>query len=338
MFFILLMNLLLFLKKPRYLLFSLFNRKYKQNHPESAAAKDQKDPLLSVFDFFRNRRRIIIVLLSAVFTIISLFNAISAAGDTHFRVMVFVTCECFGVIVIFFFYLSLKIDDLFVNLALSGNNEDLRPVCLSFFLDILYVTLTLLFSKGQQSIWFFHFAQIIILIISLIKLTRIIYSTVRDAIFGKAGHPSYIFRLVLGFIILQIAVFSLIMHHGIMVSYRYNTYFKTDNHMFEFYDQSENPYKSVVLGGSILGGSINEADSISTDLANTDRSISFDPMRVLFKSYYFVTTTFTSVGYGDVIPVTILAKLFSMFVSIYGYVMAAAIIGTILGGISQKKE
>lgn len=57
-----------------------------------------------------------------------------------------------------------------------------------------------------------------------------------------------------------------------------------------------------------------------------------------FEALYFTVITIATVGYGDIVPVTILQKLFSMSLSLAGIVVIAYIITTILTNISEGME
>lgn len=61
----------------------------------------------------------------------------------------------------------------------------------------------------------------------------------------------------------------------------------------------------------------------------------------LFDAMYWSVVTLTSVGYGDVYPITFLGKLFTMFVSVIGLGLVALPAGIIASGFNellQKKE
>ncbi len=55
-----------------------------------------------------------------------------------------------------------------------------------------------------------------------------------------------------------------------------------------------------------------------------------------FDSFYFVIVTITTIGYGDLTPVTLAGKLFTMFFSFFGIAMAFYFVGII--GTNLFKE
>jgi voltage-gated potassium channel len=49
----------------------------------------------------------------------------------------------------------------------------------------------------------------------------------------------------------------------------------------------------------------------------------------LFDSFYFVVITITTIGYGDLTPVTLAGRVFTMFFSFFGIAMAFYFVGII---------
>jgi voltage-gated potassium channel len=61
----------------------------------------------------------------------------------------------------------------------------------------------------------------------------------------------------------------------------------------------------------------------------------------LFNSFYFVMTTFTTVGYGDYSPVTLAGKLFTIFMYLVGIGLLSIVIGKVIDALTifrRKKE
>jgi voltage-gated potassium channel len=61
----------------------------------------------------------------------------------------------------------------------------------------------------------------------------------------------------------------------------------------------------------------------------------------LLNSFYFVMTTFTTVGYGDYSPVTVMGKLFTVFMYLMGIGLLSIVIGKIFDALSifrRKRE
>jgi len=58
----------------------------------------------------------------------------------------------------------------------------------------------------------------------------------------------------------------------------------------------------------------------------------------LIDSLYFVSATLTTIGYGDVAPVTTLGKLFAIVYMWIGVTLAAAAIGLVGSVILHKKK
>ena len=53
-------------------------------------------------------------------------------------------------------------------------------------------------------------------------------------------------------------------------------------------------------------------------------------------SLYFVIITTTTIGYGDLVPVSVAGKIFTMFYSLFGVSMALYLLSTIGGYIFKK--
>jgi voltage-gated potassium channel len=56
----------------------------------------------------------------------------------------------------------------------------------------------------------------------------------------------------------------------------------------------------------------------------------------ILDSVYFVVVTITTIGYGDLIPITDLGKIFTIFFSFFGIAMAFYIIGIISSNLLKK--
>ena len=112
--------------------------------------------------------------------------------------------------------------------------------------------------------------------------------------------------------IMHILLFSLFMYylHTVSIILRIN---ENTPHFYEFSDTSADTTMDI-----------------ENELNNTEL------FRYLNRSYYYVTTTYTSVGYGDVVPITVCARAFSMFISLDGFFMSAVIIGMVLESFKVK--
>ena len=102
---------------------------------------------------------------------------------------------------------------------------------------------------------------------------------------------------------------------------------KNTSPFFELGDTSANTTDYMKTDEPTVGKD-NELDEIEQDETEL--------FRYLSNSYYYVTTTYTSVGYGDIVPKTACAKAFSMLISIDGFFMSAVIIGLILESFKGK--
>lgn len=70
-------------------------------------------------------------------------------------------------------------------------------------------------------------------------------------------------------------------------------------------------------------------------------SLEPDNFESLWNSFYFVMTTFSTVGYGDYSPATLPGKLFAVFMYLFGIGLLGAVIGKIIDALSlykRKKE
>ncbi|SHG27819.1 potassium channel family protein [Ornithinibacillus halophilus] len=58
----------------------------------------------------------------------------------------------------------------------------------------------------------------------------------------------------------------------------------------------------------------------------------------LLNAFYFVLTTFTTVGYGDFSPVTTAGKLFSIFMYLFGIGLVGIVLGKIIDELYQSRS
>lgn len=252
----------------------------------------------------------------------------------------FFTCLVFLIIVIILFFILLPILNIFRAISAYGDafycNNNLDKICSLFFLELIA---TLIVSASfpittaiNNYIWLFHIIEIPILIWTLYELSTIVVSLLLNAMKENLdGSNIVVFRAVVATIVIQICILSSIMFHGLVISYVLNDNRVISNHCFEFIDNSEN-------AESLLGGFDNNDMYADTVVINSETN-TIKVQYLLLKSYYFVIITFSSVGYGDIVPYSGLAKIFSMFVSLNGYFMAAMIIGTVFGvRISSKTK
>ena len=80
-------------------------------------------------------------------------------------------------------------------------------------------------------------------------------------------------------------------------------------------------------------------DTITTTQTDIQHELdNTELLRFLNNSYYYVTTTYSSVGYGDIVPITGFARVFSMLISLDGFFMSAVIIGLILESFKKKTD
>lgn len=66
--------------------------------------------------------------------------------------------------------------------------------------------------------------------------------------------------------------------------------------------------------------------------------LSGEPVYRLIDMIYFVIITYTSVGYGDILPSTTIARIVVCGISITGFITSVAVIGEIIGMYSSNKS
>lgn len=67
-------------------------------------------------------------------------------------------------------------------------------------------------------------------------------------------------------------------------------------------------------------------------------SFILEPTWTIIDSLYFAVSTFTTVGYGDLSPTTVAAKIFTMFFSLYGISILGIALGIVGTNVAEKQE
>lgn len=190
------------------------------------------------------------------------------------------------------------------------------------------------------------------------SLMVMIYDLVIEAIRGEFNYDYKIFiKFIICVIILQISCLSIIMLDGVMLSK---------------YKKKQGPTVEQVSEGSTVEQVSEESTGNQVSNESTDKQISEEQRIFVFHypedislllnntptaddnnknkdlytslqknktelicmSLYYVTMTYTSVGYGDIYPISNLARIFSIGVSAIGYIMSAVFFGVLLSGIT----
>ena len=168
--------------------------------------------------------------------------------------------------------------------------------------------------------------RIILLLWLAFLLIKLLFSIVVEAIkYGLKGRHLPVLKFVFCILFMQIAVYSAVMIEGLVLSS------KTPSELpkFQYNDSSDvlNNIENDFYLSKDINSNINNPST--TNVGSREINITKELLTVL----YYVVITFTSVGYGDIYPLTLLSKIFAGIISLSGYITSAVVIAVLLSGL-----
>lgn len=171
--------------------------------------------------------------------------------------------------------------------------------------------------------------RIVLMAIMAYLLWKLLCAIVIEAINSglKKKHLT-VLKFVLCIIFMQMAVFTTFMTEGVILSQLSSGEY---NHFV--FQNGECKFENVK--DDFFG--TKDVDSNKTELLATNEIKGLNKAKDIITFLYYIIMTYTSVGYGDIIPITVLSKIFAGIVSLSGYLTSAVVIAVLLSGIGGNK-